>query len=128
VNPPEAGSLCPINEFDFWLRNQTVAPLPSDEYTSSCNGADSLPMSEEDFHSCFISWSRLIGEKNVLSNDGKVKIMRMKVANTVGTWFFVLYVIFIAVVIYLMSLFYLLKVGMLHSPQWTSFGIHLRIG
>lgn len=85
VNPPEAGSLCPINEFDFWLRNQTVAPLPSDEYTSSCNGADSLPMSEEDFHSCFISWSRLIGEKNVLSNDGKVKIMRMKVANTVGT-------------------------------------------
>lgn len=76
--------VCPINGFDIWLRNQSTLADPSEEYVSKCNGADSVPMSENDFDPCIIAWSVLENETNVLQKKGKVAVMRMRVKQSVG--------------------------------------------
>lgn len=69
---------CPINEFDGWLRNQTASSIQNGAYSANCNNADSLPMNEGDFSPCFVAWSKLTGEKNVLDNQGVLKILRIR--------------------------------------------------
>ena len=69
---------CPINEFDGWLRNQTASSIQNEAYSANCNNADSLPMNEGDFSPCFVAWSKLTGEKNVLDNQGVLKILRIR--------------------------------------------------
>ncbi len=68
---------CSINIFDEWLGVQSLLP-PGDkasDYNSVCKGAGSLPMPEEDFHSCFIYWSKLVSDLRVLEWGGKVRIL-----------------------------------------------------
>lgn len=84
VSPKDPQYQCPINTFDSWLRNQTVSSDPTDQYTSNCNSATSLPMAQDDFHPCIYAWSQLTNEKNVLSKRGKVKIIRLRTLNSVG--------------------------------------------
>jgi hypothetical protein len=68
---------CSIERFDNWLEVQHL--LPSEEraleYNDLCKGAESIPMVEEHFHSCFIYWSALESDEDVLHWDGKVRIM-----------------------------------------------------
>lgn len=68
---------CEINRFDSWLRKQSSSDEKDKEYIDACRDADSLPMAEELFHSCLIHWSKVYGEKNILSKDGVVKIIRV---------------------------------------------------
>lgn len=85
AKPSSPDMLCPINAFDSWLRDQSVSSAPSQEYLTYCNNAASLPMSEDDFHLCMIAWSKLVGENQVLSNQGKVRIIRLaKVLSSVS--------------------------------------------
>lgn len=83
ANSPSPDYLCPINKFDAWLMSESASAAPSDEYISNCNSAGHLPMPEEDFHPCMVSWSKLANESNVLSKLGKVKIIRFRTLNTV---------------------------------------------
>ena len=75
---------CPINEFDAWLRNESALPNPSTTYISNCNGASSVPVPEEDFDSCIISWSELHENKSVLEKLGKVMIIRLDFFNDIS--------------------------------------------
>lgn len=76
--------LCPVNEFDGWLRNQTASSNQDDAYTTNCDGADSLPMAEDKFDQCIIAWSELTENQNILEKRGKVVIIQTRVLNSVG--------------------------------------------
>jgi len=78
---PEDGYECPINRFDSWLQQQYLNPTSS-EYVDSCNGADGLPMSPKSFDRCFIAWSQMEEEYDVLENNGKIQVLIVKVRST----------------------------------------------
>jgi len=69
---------CPINKFDGWLRNQTSSSVQDQVYSTHCNSEDSLPMNDVDFVPCFVAWSKLTDENNVLNNQGVLKIMQIQ--------------------------------------------------
>lgn len=75
---------CPMNEFDAWLRNESALPNPSTAYISNCNGASSVPVPEEDFDSCIITWSELHEKKGILEKLGKVVIIRLAFFNDIS--------------------------------------------
>jgi hypothetical protein len=75
---------CPINIFDDWLRVQSASSDPNQEYVSNCNSADALPMSEDDFDACFISWSEMTNEINVLEKRGEIKILQIPIKTQVN--------------------------------------------
>lgn len=68
---------CSINIFDEWLGTQSQLPeeARAGDFDNLCKGAESLPMAEEDFHSCFIYWSELTHDTDVLHWNGKVRVM-----------------------------------------------------
>jgi len=67
---------CPFNRFEKWLELQSSNPT-SEAYIENCDGATGLPVSEDVFHKCIISWSQqdfIHKEENaILSRDGVVK-------------------------------------------------------
>lgn len=76
------GFVCPIKAFEDWLIEQdTLLPDAQDaSYTTACGDANSIPMDEDYFHSCFSSWSTTASNatndsQTVLSRDGFVKMM-----------------------------------------------------
>jgi len=77
VQKPSADFKCEINRFDSWLQKQSSSDEKDNDYIDACRDADSLPMAEDLFHSCIIHWSKVNKEKNILSKDGIVKIMRV---------------------------------------------------
>jgi predicted RND superfamily exporter protein len=81
--PYDSGYECPINRFDNWLRNQATLAVPDEQYISKCNNAEYLPMTQSDFDPCFVAWSEIFEEKNVLNKQGKIKIMQIKVTNKI---------------------------------------------
>lgn len=66
---------CAINIFESWLANESSSNNASEEYANNCNGASELPMPEEDFDPCIIAWSKLTENREVLQENGKVRIM-----------------------------------------------------
>lgn len=76
--------LCPINEFDSWLRIQSNSSTKDQEYVEYCNNAKSLPIDEELFDSCIIAWSKLTDNRNILNKEGKVKILRSRIKAKLG--------------------------------------------
>lgn len=84
AQPLNTEYLCPINEFDAWLKNQSSSTNKTEAYTNNCNNAMEIPMSENDFDNCIISWSELTKNKNILEKQGKVKIIRLRVKNGVS--------------------------------------------
>ncbi len=74
---PYADYECSINRFSDWLENQSLLPQTerAPDYNNKCKGASSIPMSEVDFHPCFIYWSQLESDLDVLQWDGKVRIL-----------------------------------------------------
>lgn len=69
------GYLCPMNAFDLWLQEESASGSPSDAYVSNCGSATKIPLPRENFDPCIIAWSQFVGEKNVLANGGKVRIL-----------------------------------------------------
>lgn len=84
AQPTSTDYLCPINEFDVWLKDQSNSANKADAYVDNCNNADSIPMSEGDFDKCIIAFSELNNNKNILEKNGKVKIIRLRVTNGVN--------------------------------------------
>jgi len=84
ANPSNADYKCPINHFDDWLRNQTASSSQDQGYVTYCNDANSLPMNEADFSPCFVAWSELADENNVLNNQGVLKILRIRTQMSVN--------------------------------------------
>ena len=41
----------------------------------NCNNATSLPVPQENFHSCISSWAYLVDELSILSQDGVVRVI-----------------------------------------------------
>jgi len=80
----EPGVKCHINIFDDWLKEQASSDTQVDAYLSHCNNADSLPMSEDDFEPCFIAWSLLAEEKDVLANGNKINVLQIKMTLNVA--------------------------------------------
>lgn len=80
ASPIVLGEKCLLNQFDEWLSAQASSDSPNDDYLSACNNADSLPMPEEDFDSCLISWSKLKGEKSIYAKVGKVAAIELQIA------------------------------------------------
>jgi hypothetical protein len=74
---------CPFNDFESWLDEQAALDTPDDAYTNNCGGAKSLPIPQDEFHSCMIAWSEQVGETRVLSNEGEVKIIFFNFASRV---------------------------------------------
>ena len=74
-----------MTKFGLWLEEQSQ--LTSDEqdiiYQNYCNGADSIPMSQDTFDSCIIPWAKSNGEVSVLSYQGKVQIIFFPFASRV---------------------------------------------
>jgi len=75
---PREGYECPMNKFDAWLKNQSIAEEPEDIYVGYCMEASGLPVPQVGFNGCFIAWSKDKGQMNVLSNNGKVEIILSK--------------------------------------------------
>ncbi len=77
VYKPSKDYKCSINKFDEWLGEQWLLPKMdrAHEYDDKCKGAGSLPMPEVDFHSCFIYWSQLVSDTDVLQWEGRVRIL-----------------------------------------------------
>ncbi|KAL7561599.1 hypothetical protein ACA910_004188 [Epithemia clementina (nom. ined.)] len=67
--------VCPINAFDIWIKQQFASDNRSPVYTQYCNGAEKLPMPEEDFGPCMYHWSQEVEEYSVLARQGKITVM-----------------------------------------------------
>lgn len=82
---------CPINAFEDWLIEQAALPLEAKHpnYIEDCDSANSLPMDEDYFHSCFTTWIKSPGsdgiytDRNTLSREGFIKIMWCEVRTPV---------------------------------------------
>ena len=81
---------CPMNAFEDWLLEQDALPVEKKEilYTRNCDGASSIPMDQNYFHSCFTTWSKLEADeiydnRYVLSQDGIIRIMWLEVSAAV---------------------------------------------
>lgn len=66
---------CAINQFDSWLLEQSSSLSPDDAYVNNCNGASTLPLPEDVFDQCIISWSQAVNNKDVLQENGTVRIL-----------------------------------------------------
>jgi hypothetical protein len=66
---------CPLQKFDMWLKEQSNVTLPDDIYVEHCSGATGIPVVQEQFHPCIVSWTREVGERAILSRNDKVKII-----------------------------------------------------
>jgi len=77
AEPVEDDFECSINKFDAWLLEQSSALLPSEAYTSNCNGATGVPVSQESFDACIIAWSQLdeVMDTWVLQRNGVVEVI-----------------------------------------------------
>jgi len=66
---------CAINKFETWLREQSSLDAPSVTYSENCDGAKTLPVQQNNFHSCIIAWSKETDNISVLQEDGKVRVL-----------------------------------------------------
>jgi len=72
---PEKEYECPINRFDLWLQEQALLNPLTNAYETYCDNASALPMQSSSFDACFIAWSEINGETNVLHKNGKVQVL-----------------------------------------------------
>ena len=76
--PPYGDYKCAINEFDSWLADQSTSASPTDYYANNCGGSVALPVPEEFFDPCIIAWSKSVDNRDILQENGVVKIMIME--------------------------------------------------
>jgi hypothetical protein len=65
---------CAINSFDTWLGEQSVSSTFDAIYTKNCNSATAVPLPESDFNPCIIAWSQSVGDRDVMQQNGTVRI------------------------------------------------------
>ena len=75
--------VCPMNDFDEWLQEQSASESPTDEYTQNCNEESQVPVASEVFHPCIIAWSKLHDKTSVLQTDERVRIMNLRTKSNV---------------------------------------------
>ena len=75
ASEPEADFTCAIQRFDIWLQEQSQSSEAEAIYVENCNNATSLPVPQENFHSCISSWTYLVDELSILSQDGVVRVI-----------------------------------------------------
>lgn len=80
---PSQNFTCPFDDFADWIEVQAASDAPDDAYTLYCGGASSIPVPEENFHQCMISWSQLVEDTRVLSYEDKVRIIILKFGSRV---------------------------------------------
>ena len=66
---------CAINAFDTWLGEQSASGTPDAIYTDNCSNASAVPLPESDFHQCIIAWSQSVGNRDVMHENGTVRLM-----------------------------------------------------
>ena len=75
ASPVNTSFACPIQAFDLWLQEQSNATSPEDIYIHNCGGASGVPVSQEQFDPCIISWAQTVGERFILSRNHRVQII-----------------------------------------------------
>mmetsp|Transcript_7523 Transcript_7523/g.15390 ORF Transcript_7523/g.15390 Transcript_7523/m.15390 type:complete len:1133 (-) Transcript_7523:134-3532(-) len=70
----DEGYLCPMNAFDEWLQKQS-SNTTSTAYSTHCDGATSLPMSEDKLDLCMYNWGQEVREYRVLARQDKITTM-----------------------------------------------------
>jgi len=78
---PTDNYICPINEFDQWLKDQSSSDEPDPLHDGVCGGAARLPVDSDKFHGCITAWAMKAENFNVISRDGVVKYMRVPFKN-----------------------------------------------
>lgn len=74
--------VCPINEFDDWLKENAQSDEPDPIYSSStCGSPDSIPVDSDKFHSCLSTWALVNKNFDIISRDNVVKFMRIPFRN-----------------------------------------------
>jgi hypothetical protein len=71
----DASYACPLQKFDMWLKEQSNATLPDDIYVEHCSGVTGIPVAQDHFHPCIVSWTREVEEMAILSRNDKVEII-----------------------------------------------------
>lgn len=71
------GSVCPMNYFDSWLKEQAVAETQHELYKLHCHNATQLPLPPEHLHPCMIGFAQAEDFTRILFNDGKVRVIRL---------------------------------------------------
>eukprot|EP00546_Thalassionema_frauenfeldii_P001802 CAMPEP_0178935532 /NCGR_PEP_ID=MMETSP0786-20121207/24609_1 /TAXON_ID=186022 /ORGANISM="Thalassionema frauenfeldii, Strain CCMP 1798" /LENGTH=1026 /DNA_ID=CAMNT_0020613713 /DNA_START=1680 /DNA_END=4760 /DNA_ORIENTATION=- len=66
--------VCPMNQFDKWLRTQSLNST-SLAFNEHCDNAQGIPMAVKNFHSCFSSWAAEESVSSVISRNGVLTIM-----------------------------------------------------
>jgi hypothetical protein len=84
ASSPSTGYKCVINEFDSWLAEQSTSASPTDNYANNCAGSSALPVPEEVFDPCIIAWSKLVDNRDVLQENGVVKILIMEAESNIS--------------------------------------------
>jgi len=78
---PEDSFVCPMNEFDQWLKDQNSSNERDDLYNTICGSPNGIPVASDKFHACMSGWAKRTRNFDVLSRDGIVKIMRVPFRN-----------------------------------------------
>ena len=65
----------PYQCFDEWLLEQLKSVSPDQIYIDHCGGASGLPLAESNFDACIYHWGQQVGERFIMSRNGKVAIM-----------------------------------------------------
>ena len=71
----DADFSCPLQKFDVWLKEQSNATSPDDIYVDYCSGASRIPIAQDQFHPCIVSWTREVEDMTILSRNDKVEII-----------------------------------------------------
>ena len=71
----DADFSCPLQKFDVWLKEQSNATSPDDIYVEHCSGASRIPIAQDQFHPCIVSWTREVEEMTILSRNDMVEII-----------------------------------------------------
>jgi len=78
---PNEFFVCPMNQFDQWLKDEFSSDEPDPVYNSECGSPDGIPVASDKFHACMSAWAMKARNFDVLSKDGKVKYMRVPFRN-----------------------------------------------
>jgi hypothetical protein len=61
----DAAYSCPLQKFDMWLKEQSNATSPDDIYVEHCSAASGIPVAQDQFHPCIVSWAREVEEMSI---------------------------------------------------------------
>ena len=78
---PREDFVCPINEFDDWLKEKALSEEPDLVYDNICGSPNEIPVDSDKFHSCLSTWALMTQNFDVISRDGVIKYMKVSFRN-----------------------------------------------